>query len=153
MICAIPGALPTRLPAAQSRRLSLIRERWIPSPHSRLVAEGVAGARRGPCIMNASPSLPGMLTGLPDHWRHRLLARPFLRSVIGRHEQVVGEDDGAVDEFRAVDGFELPYGVRGTVRPVRGLIGELEEVDEFGRVVFLLPGGIHPAPRARSLRT
>ena len=44
-------------------------------------------------------------------------------------------------------GFEFSYGVRSAVCLLRGLVGELEEVDEFGGVVFccravgiLLPG-------------
>src|ERR1700746_370003 len=56
--------------------------------------------------------------------------------------EVVGEDDGPGGEFGLVDLLELPYCGGGAVRLVRRLVGELEEVDELGRVAFLLPRGV-----------
>src|SRR5215831_14910659 len=68
-------------------------------------------------------------------------------SVVGGDLVVVGEDDRAGHEFGAVDGLEAADRVRGAVRLVGGLVGELEEVHEPGRVVGLLPGGVHHAAR------
>src|SRR5689334_15839526 len=86
----------------------------------------------------AETSSPAGISGRPR--------RPLLPA-IGGDEHVVGEDDRAAGEFGTIDGLELPNGVRAAVRLVGGLIGELEEVDEPGGVVLLLPGRVHPAAR------
>ena len=52
--------------------------------------------------------------------------------------EVVGEDDGPGGEFGLVDLLELSYRSGGAVRLVRRLVGELEEVNELGRVALLL---------------
>jgi hypothetical protein len=66
---------------------------------------------------------------------------------IGGDEYVVGEDDRAAGELGTIDGLELPNGARVAVRLMGGLIRELEEVDEPGGIVLLLPGRVHLAAR------
>jgi hypothetical protein len=58
--------------------------------------------------------------------------------------EIVGEDDGPGGEFGLVDLLELPHRGGGAVGLVGRLIGELEEVDELGRVAVLLPRGVDP---------
>src|SRR6266566_5927516 len=62
--------------------------------------------------------------------------------VVGGDQLVVGEDDGAGGEFGLIHLFERSYRRRTAVRLVRGSVGELKQMDEPGRVVLLLPGGV-----------
>jgi hypothetical protein len=62
--------------------------------------------------------------------------------LVGRHFGVVGGDDRAVGQVGAVDGLELADGRGLAVGLVRGFVFEDEQVDEFRRVVLLLPRGV-----------
>ncbi len=65
----------------------------------------------------------------------------MLPVLVGGDLAIVGEDDGPSGEFGLVDLLELPHCGGGAVSLVGRLVGELEQVDELGRVVFLLPRG------------
>src|SRR5215470_6407886 len=92
-------------------------------------------SRRSPQPSDRPVSCP-RLTGA-EAWR-------TLPALVRGDLEVVGEDDRTGGELGLVDLLELPDRGGGAVSVVRCLVGELEEVDELGRVALLLPCGVDP---------
>src|SRR5262249_29834785 len=105
-----------------------------------------------------SPELRRTVCHLRGSWRHstppvaalnpdnvpRLLNG--LGVLIGGDELVVGEHHGTAFQDRAIYALKTSYRIRPSVPGMGTFVLEGKQVHEPGRVVLLLPGGVHDGP-------
>jgi NADPH:quinone reductase-like Zn-dependent oxidoreductase len=109
---------------------------------ARLCALAAAGRLDGQVEFEGSWRQPGPAIDSLLHRRiggKAVLHVDLSAKLVGRYLGVVGEDDRAVGQVGAVDGLELTDGRGLAVSLVRGFVFEHEQMDEFRRVVRLLP--------------